>query len=282
MPLVLDPDRIGQVVSILVASAINFTPAGGHVEVRLERAAGYARIRVSDSGSGISREALPHVFERFRQSAGAGTRADRGIGVELAIVKDLVELHGGRVGADSAGPERGATFTVELPHAPEARAATPGLLPERERAEGRLLAGIRVLIVDHDLLLREALQSVLDDYGAEVTAVASAPEALAALEPSRPDVLLFGDLAMHSESVYDLMREVTARACPLPVASFSSWRLEDRERELASGFRLHLAKPLQIGALVDAVADLAGRTRGKAPRLFALPDEDRAPKKRGD
>ena len=275
MPLVIDPDRIGQVVSILVANAIDFTPAGGQVDVRLERAADCARIQVSDSGSGISREALPHVFDRFRQAAGAGTDADEtrgfGRGVGLAMVKELVELHGGRVRAESAGPERGSTFTVELPHAPEPRAA-PGLRRQGEDADGPLLAGIRVLLVDHDLGLREAFQSVLDCYGAEVTAVASATEALAALERSRPDVLLFGDLAMRGESVYDLMREVTARACPLPVASISAWRLEEQERELAAGFRLHLAKPMEIEALVEAVAGLAGR-RGKPLRLFALPGD---------
>jgi len=101
---------------------------------------------------------------------------------------------------------------------------------------------------------------VLHDYGAEVTAVATATEALVALERSRPDVMLFGDLALQGEIAYDLMRAVTARAAPLPVASISSWRAEDREREMAAGFRLHLAKPIDIGALVDAVADLTGRS----------------------
>ena len=277
MPLFLDPDRIGQVVSILVANAIHFTPAGGHVEVRLEHVSGYARIQVIDSGSGISREALPHVFDPFRRGAGAGTRADGDLGIGLAIVKDLVELHGGRVRAESAGMKRGATFTIELPRVPEARVAPAG-----ERADGRLLAGIRVLLVDHDPGLLESFQLVLDDYGAEVTAVASAPEALAVLERSRPDVLLFGDLAVRGESVYDLMREVTARACPLPVASISAWRLEERERALAAGFRMHLAKPLEIGALVDAVANLAGRIQRKALRPSALPGEDGLLKDRGD
>jgi CheY-like chemotaxis protein/two-component sensor histidine kinase len=280
MPLVLDPDRIGQVVSTLVGNALKFTAAGGHVQVRLERAAGFARIQVNDSGSGITPEVLPHVFDRFRRAADAGTRADGGIGTGLAIVKDVVELHGGRVRAESAGPARGATFTVELPRVPEGRAA-PDLLPAGERAD-RLLAGIRVLLVDHDLGLLESLQSVLDAHGAEVTAVTSAPEALAELERSRPDVLLFGDLAMRGESAYDLMGQVTARACPLPIASISAWRLAERERERAAGFRLHLAKPLEIGALVDAVANLAGRMRGRPPRLFALPGEDRAQKKPGD
>jgi CheY-like chemotaxis protein len=123
-----------------------------------------------------------------------------------------------------------------------------------------LLTGVRVLLVDHDLGLRESLQSVLDDYGAQVTAVGSAPEALAAVEQSRIDVLIFGDLAVRGDGVYDLMHQVMVHACPLPVASISSWRLEEKERELAAGFRVHLAKPLEIDSLIDAVATLAGRS----------------------
>jgi signal transduction histidine kinase len=276
MPLVLDPDRIGQVISILVASAINFTPAGGHVQVRLERTAGFARIQVSDGGGGISREALPQVFDRFPPAAGAARRAE-GLGVGLAIVKDLVELHGGRIAAESAGPGRGATVTVDLPHQRESPVPPPDL-PRIESTDGRLLSGIRVLLVDHDLGIRESFQAVLEDYGAAVTSVASAPDALEALEQRRPDVLLFGDLAMHGETVYDLMRQVTARACPLPVASISAWRLAERERALAAGFRLHLAKPLQIAVLVKAVADLAGRMPASPPGP-PVPDAARTPAK---
>jgi len=278
MALAVDPARMGQVVSTLVANAIRFTPAGGQVEVRLERAAGHARIQVSDTGSGISRDALPHVFDRFQSATRAPfTRAEKGLGVGLAKVKDLVELHGGRVRVESAGPDRGATFTVELPHLQGGRGA-PGLPPQDKRSDG-VLAGIRVLLVDHDVGLLESLQEVLAAYGAEVRAVASATEALAELERSRPDVLLFGDLETRGESVYDLMSQVTARTCPLPVASISAWRLDEREREIAAGFRLHLAKPLEIGELVDAVANLAGRMHGNPPRLFALPRENQMTKK---
>jgi signal transduction histidine kinase len=258
MPLLLDPDRIGQVVAILIGNAIRFTAAGGHVEVRLASASGYARIQVSDSGTGISREALPRIFDHFQRAAEAGTRGDRGLGVGLALVKQLVTLHGGRVRAESEGCARGASFTVELPRLAELR-ALPGQWSAGDRAADRELTGVHVLLVDHDLGLRESFQSALESHGAAVTAVASAPEALAALERARWDVLLLGDLELRGEGVYDLMREVTARACPLPVASISAWRLEDRERQRSAGFRLQLAKPLEMGALVDAVADLVGQ-----------------------
>jgi signal transduction histidine kinase len=268
MPLVLDPDRMRQVVSILVRNAINFTPAGGHVAVRLERAGGAVRIQVRDDGSGIRPEALPHVFDRFFAVANDGMPADEAppgaeLNVGLAIVKDLIELHGGRVRAESAGLERGATFTVELPHAPDGRTPPRPLAPDdRPPPSGdRPLAGVRVLLVDQNLDLRESLQLALEEHGADVMTAASAPGALAALERSRPDVLLFGDLALPSESVYDLIRELTARACPLSFASISTWRLNEQEkaRAQAAGIRLHLPKPVEIGALVEAVATLAGR-----------------------
>jgi CheY-like chemotaxis protein len=128
-----------------------------------------------------------------------------------------------------------------------------------DRAADDVLTGVHVLLVAHDPGLRESFQSALEDHGAAVTAVASAAETLAALERSRWDVLLLGDLALRGEDIYDLMRDVTARACPLPVASISAWRLEDRERQRSAGFRLQLAKPLEMEALVDAVAGLVGQ-----------------------
>lgn len=249
MPLVLDPDRIGQVLSTLVSNAIQFTPAGGYVEVRLQRATGIARIQVSDGGARIGDEALPRVFDRFPPAARADAPAGGRLGFGLALAKDLVELHGGRVRADSDPQRPGMTFTIELPR-----------LQAPMRPDGRLLSGIRVLLVDHDPGLRESFQQVLAEYGADVTSAADAPDALAALERSRPDVVLFGDLAMHGDGAYDLVREVTVRACP-PIVSISAWRSRENERERASNFRMHLAKPLEIDVLINTVADLAKRAR---------------------
>ena len=138
-----------------------------------------------------------------------------------------------------------------------------GLLPPSPSPDRRLLTGVRVLLIDYDLEIRESFQSVLEGYGAEVKTAASAPEALAAFDRSRPDVLLFGDLAMSVDSAYDAIREVTARSSGLPIVSFSAWRLDERDRALAAGVRLHFAKPLELGVLVDTVAKLTGRTQEK-------------------
>ncbi len=258
--LAADPDRLDQVVAALLANAIKFTPNGGHIEVRLERAGRDARIQVIDSGKGITPEFLPHVFKPFRQEESSSTGGYGGLGVELAIVKHLVELHGGRVRAASPGEEKGTTFTVELPLAKEA-SVRPEAAKTGERSGPRALAGIRVLIVDDNRDMRDALLYLLEGYGAEVTASASAAEALAAIERSRPDVLL-SDIAMPGESGYDLMRKIVAREggeAP-PAAALSAYTKEmDREQAIAAGFRILLAKPIDPEALIAVVADLAGR-----------------------
>ena len=169
-PLIADPHRLSQVVVALVTNAIKFSPSGGHVGVRLERAGGLARIRVTDSGAGINAQVLPKLFQPFSQLDASSTRAQAGLGVGLALVKDLVELHGGSVHAESAGEERGATFTVELPlgGVVEAAAGQPAdvvLALEQRRAQ---LDGIRVLIVDDDSDIVEVLQFVLEAQGALV------------------------------------------------------------------------------------------------------------------
>jgi signal transduction histidine kinase len=260
--LLVDPDRLDHVVAILLGNAIQSTPEGGQVEVHLERAGAHARIQVTDSGKGISPESLPHVFEQFRQGEGSKARTYGGVG--LPIVKRLVELHGGRVRAESPGEEKGVTFTVELPLAGAAPPGPVGVVaPDAgEHGERRALTGIRVLIVDDDAEIRDALKFLLERYGAAVTAAGSVAEALAALQRSMPDVLLC-DVALPGESGYDLMRKVAARegGGALPAAALSGFsRDQDRQRALAAGFRMHIAKPVEPEALIAAVARLAGRT----------------------
>lgn len=254
-----DPDRLEQVVAALLANAIKFTPNGGHIEVHLERTGGDARIQVVDSGKGISRDFLPHVFERFRQADGPGSPPCGGLGIGLAIVKHLVELHGGIVSAESPGAERGTTFTVLLPLRRDRATGSDGW--SRDAAPPLALAGIRILVVDDDRDMSDALRSLLESYGGEVTTASSVAEALAALERSRPDVLL-SDIVMPGESGYDLMREIALREGrnALPAAALSSLaRAVDRGQAIAAGFRALLAKPVEPAALIALVADLAGR-----------------------
>ncbi len=258
-PLIADPDRLGQIVLNLVTNAIKFTPQGGRIEVRLERKSGLARIQVTDSGVGITKDVLPHLFGPFRQADSSSTRPHGGLGVGLSLVKDLVELHGGKVRAESRGPNQGSTFTVELPTSDVgARAAEPA--SATLVAQGGALAGVRVLLVDDDRDICEVLQFVLEAQGAAVTIAGSAAEALGALELSMPDVLL-SDLAMPGQSGFDLMRAIVAHSGPAapPAAALSAYAPgANRERALASGFRMLLDKPISPDALVAAVLSLAG------------------------
>jgi len=255
--LIVDPQRLDQVVAVLLANAIAFTPDGGHVEVHLTRAGAWARLQVIDSGSGIESDFLPHVFD-VSPPAGSLDRAHGATGIQLAVVKHVVELHGGRIRVESPGEEKGATFTVELPFE-----GPVALRPGAHTAE-HVLEGIRVLVVDDDQDMRDALRYVLEYHGAEVGLAATVAEALAFLERSPFDVLL-SDLAMPGENGYDLMVQIAERhGPPLPAAALTAYaRDEGRTRALEAGFRMHLGKPIAPGALVSAVALLAGRSPAK-------------------
>lgn len=246
--LVVDRARIVRVISNLLANAIQFTASGGRVEVHLAEGGEHAWIQVIDYGRGIMPEDLPNLFETFRPSKNHLTRTYGELGGGLAIVRPLVEAHGGRVCADSSGDQQGSTFTIALPLQGEA-------LEIRERP----LAGVRVLLVDDDGEMLLATRMLLEHFGAEVTAVGSVGAALEALERSRPDVLV-SDLMMRGESGYDLIREVAARDPKLPAAALTaSGAHDERGRALAAGFRTYLAKPFGTLSLVSAVAALAGR-----------------------
>lgn len=263
-----DQARIEQIVSNLLSNAIKFTPPGGQVDVRVGNSGRGVEIRVADTGVGISCDFLPHVFDRFRQADDAMTRAYAGLGLGLAIVRHLVELHGGRVEAASRGRGHGATLTVWLP----ALADTPTKVPEQaaptvELASNvddvPLLEGVRVLIVDDEADARELFTSILEQHKIEVTAVSSVEAALALIAHWRPDVLI-SDVGMSSESGYDLIRAVRGRISKdgprIPALAVTAYAgPEHNSLALAAGFQLHLAKPVDPTALTSAVARLAGR-----------------------
>jgi signal transduction histidine kinase/ActR/RegA family two-component response regulator len=265
-PLVADPHRLSQVVVSLIANAIKFTPPGGHVEVRLERADELARLRVVDSGPGIDARVLPRIFEPFTQQDSSTTRVHGGLGVGLALVKDLVELHGGTVRADSVREQLGATFTVELPFGPVVRPAPILPLAVLDDRRGGALAGVRVLIVDDDRDIGEVLQFVLEAQGALVSVALSAAEALAVMSQELPDVLL-SDIAMPGDSGYQLMRAIVAREgenAPLAAALSAHAPGHDLKEALAAGFRMLLAKPIDAQTLISAIAVLAVEARNKS------------------
>jgi PAS domain S-box-containing protein len=261
----VDPDRLQQVVWNLLSNAIKFTPPGGHVDVSFDVRAGEALIVVADSGAGIDPAFLPYVFDRFRQAQASSTRAYGGLGLGLAIVRHLVELHGGTVRAESEGEGRGTTFTVTLPARAERRPTTADLAarpPEAGRALAgpRVLDGLRVLLVEDAEDTRELVVAILAQQGAEVTAVDSVAAAREALARGRPDVLV-SDIGMRGEDGYTLIREVRRRADTLramPALALTAYaRAEDRRRALREGYDVHLAKPVDPRELVAVIAELA-------------------------
>ena len=249
-----DPARLQQVIANLLSNAVKFTPNGGSVSVILKSSTSDAEISVCDTGIGISANFLPHVFERFRQAESAATRSHRGLGLGLAIVRHLVELHGGSVTASSDGENRGATFTVRLP------LATPAASHSSTRAtkannNGRL-DGLRVLLVEDEPDARELIALALQQSGANVEAVDSVRDALASLNLFKPDVLL-SDIGLPIESGYDLIRKVRTLdgdTRQLPAIALTAFATEnDRQKSLAAGFHVHLAKPIEPSRLVEAI-----------------------------
>src|SRR2546426_795300 len=260
-PLLADPDRLPQVVWNLLSNAIKFSPARARVGIRLECAGSLARITVSDEGAGIKPELLPHIFDRFRQ----GERSSGGLGLGLAIVRHIVELHGGAVRAQSAGERQGATFTVELPTLNETgtvAAAAPH--PGEGSARTRLapLQGARLLVVDDDTATRGLVSMILQEAGAGRTPAAAANEGLAAFERQRPDGLV-SDIGMPDGDGYSFIRKVRLMegdsATKIPAVALTAFaRAEDRGEALGSGFQAHLPKPIEPGELTALIARLIG------------------------
>ncbi len=258
-----DAGRLQQVVWNLLANAVKFTPAGGRVAIRLARMGADAQITVSDTGKGITPEFMPHVFDYFRQADSATTRTFGGLGLGLAIVRHLVELHGGTVWADSEGEGLGATFTVQLP------LLTASEHPTRQSQQAEAcpeLTGVRVLVVDDDVDTRELLVFVLEQAGAKVTAVASAKAALDSLHTSQPDVLV-SDIGMPELDGYLLIRQMrgleSEQGGQIPALALTAYAAEiDQQQALTAGFQRHLAKPVEPHHLVIIVAQLVGRSVG--------------------
>jgi len=262
-----DSERLQQVVWNLLSNAVKFTPKGGTVRIEVQRGNSHASIKVKDSGLGIKAEFLPYVFDRFRQADGSTTRAHGGLGLGLAIVRHLVELHGGLVLAESAGEGKGSTFIVRLPLAASLDNAAPtqssGTAVSVIDTPGRTsqLDGIRVLMVDDEFDARELVATMLERCGAEVRAVGSAQQALDEVDGWRPNVLI-ADIGMPGEDGYSLIRKLRAlprdRGGHTPAVALTAYaRAEDRVRALSAGFQVHLSKPVDRGELANVVARLA-------------------------
>lgn len=265
-----DPDRLQQIIWNLLSNAIKFTPPGGRVEVSLARISSQAQITVKDTGQGIAAEFLPHVFERFRQADSSSTRTYSGLGLGLALVRHLVELHGGSCEAESEGEGRGATFIVRLP-----------LMLHKERGDSishehsmsehfitnhrGQLAGVRVLVVDDDDDASELMALALKKCAADVRTADSAAGALDILSRWLPDTIV-SDIGMPGEDGYDLIRQVRSlrpeQGGRVPALALTAYaRDEDRALALNAGFQMHVGKPVELVELVEAVASLAGRTK---------------------
>ncbi len=266
-----DANRLQQVVWNLLSNAIKFTPSGGRIELTVKRSGNQLQIRVSDTGQGISPEFLPFIFERFRQADGTTTRQHGGLGLGLAIVRHLVELHGGTIKAESDGEFKGATFTVRLPLAPSPKRAKQRAeaiqRPERFTTASRNVASlpsvedVRVLVVDDDEDTVHILSVMLEDSKAKVETARSVSAALEVLEWYRPDVVV-SDLAMPGEDGYSFIRKLraldNANGVNTPAVALTSYvRVEDRTRALAAGFNMFVPKPVQPDELISAIANLA-------------------------
>jgi len=270
-PISGDPDRLRQIVWNLLSNAVKFTPKEGQVQIRLERVNSSVELTVSDTGVGIEAEFLPHIFDRFRQADSGITREHPGLGLGLAIARDLVEMHGGSIYASSTGRGTGATFRVRLPvrivhesehdekrvHPRHESPLSPRQLPD--------LGGIHVLAVDDEPDALKLLAEILEAGGAQVTTARSGAAALEKLAAAEPDVLV-ADLGMPLMDGFELIQRLRQSDHPtwrdLPAAALTAYaRSEDRAKTLQAGFEMHLAKPIDPVELASAVKALARRRR---------------------
>jgi CheY-like chemotaxis protein len=266
-----DPVRLQQVVWNLLSNAIKFTPRGGRVQIRSERVNSHLEIVVSDTGQGISHDFLPHVFDRFRQADQKTSRQHGGMGLGLAIVRHLVEMHGGTVSANSEGEGKGATFTVMLPIAPVYQVDSSGgrvhpaardLLPPNDVTDR--LDGLKILIVDDEADTRELLKQGLEYCGATVSVTGTAAEAVEKLMAKTPDILI-SDIGMPGVDGYDLIRQIrrlpAANGGKVPAIALTAYtRTEDRLHALRAGYDMHVPKPVELAELVAVAASVVRRS----------------------
>jgi CheY-like chemotaxis protein/anti-sigma regulatory factor (Ser/Thr protein kinase) len=260
----VDPERFQQVVANLLSNAVKFTPSGGQVRVQLSRSGDFVELVVADTGVGIRRDFLPHVFERFRQAERVTTRQHAGLGLGLSIARELVELHGGTISAESAGEGRGATFTarVALPRQP----ATDWPGAEAPGAPSRGLRGVAVLVVEDETATSAAVRRLLEAEGAHVQVAASVSGAAEAYRVQRPDLILC-DIGLPGEDGYSLLRLIrereelqsSPRVPAVAVTAFAG--RQDRERALAAGFDEHLPKPVAPERLISVLEKIADTAR---------------------
>lgn len=265
-PIQGDPDRLQQVFVNVLSNAVKFTPVGGHVELRARRVGDYYRVTVTDNGEGIAPELLPHLFERFTQADGSTTRRHGGLGLGLAIVRHLVELHGGRVEAASEGAGKGATFSVMLPLAAQWRLGnyTPGTVTSAVSPNlARRLADVSILVVDDEPGAAQLMTQVLKSEGAVVKTASDARTASALFTAWQPDVLVL-DIGMPGEDGYSLVRRLRSAlepgSRPIPAVAVTGYASSaDRDRALAAGFDAHLTKPFDVDELLDVLERLLRR-----------------------
>ena len=265
-----DPDRLQQIAWNLLSNAIKFAPNGGHVQVRLLKDEKSCELVVQDDGPGISAEFIPHMFERFRQADSSTTRTHKGLGLGLAIVRSLVEMHGGTIAAENvaASDGTGAIFTIRLPRQDSRTVGSDEGSPALQETPAWLddappLDGLRVLVVEDDSDARELIGAILERSGAEVTLTGSADEGFEAAIERRPDVIV-SDIEMPVEDGYSFIRRIRALAPDaggdVPAAALTAYASpSDRMRVLGAGFNIHVAKPVQPAELATVVASLAGR-----------------------
>jgi len=264
-----DPDRLQQVIWNLLSNAVKFTNKGGRIQVRLQRINSHVEVTVSDTGRGIAPKFLPYVFDRFRQADSSISRMHGGLGLGLAIVRHLVELHGGTVQAASPGEGQGSTFTVELPlmvaHGSGRLELENGHLPtdetDTEPDSTPSLAGLHILVLDDEADSRDLLKLILEERNAQVTSAASPGEAYEVLEELKPDMII-SDIGMPGEDGYTFIRNIRAREAQErqewkpAIALTAHARIEDRLKALSAGYQAHVPKPVEPAELVAVIASL--------------------------